>query len=57
VADLLNYKTKRAMYRRFSTGFGVYMIAQLCESAQCSVQQVLSVLRAQHRRQHISSLS
>lgn len=57
MADLLNYKTKRAMYRRFSTGFGVYMIAQLCESAQCSVQQVLSALRAQHRRQQISSLS
>lgn len=31
VADMLNFETKKTMYKRFSTGFGVFMIAQLCE--------------------------
>lgn len=31
VADMLNFETKKQMYKRFSTGFGVFMIAQLCE--------------------------
>jgi hypothetical protein len=31
VADMVNFEVKKKMYRRFSTGFGVFMIAQLCE--------------------------
>jgi hypothetical protein len=30
-ADMVNFEVKKRMYRRFSTGFGVFMIAQLCE--------------------------
>ncbi|KAF8065635.1 hypothetical protein HT031_003236 [Scenedesmus sp. PABB004] len=30
VVDMVNFETKRAMYRRFSTGFAVFMVAQLC---------------------------
>lgn len=29
VADMVNFEMKKKMYRRFSTGFGVFMIAQL----------------------------
>lgn len=31
VADMVNFEVKRKMYSRFSTGFGIFMIAQLCE--------------------------
>lgn len=31
VADMVNFEMKKKMYRRFSTGFGFFMIAQLCE--------------------------
>ncbi|KAF6252624.1 hypothetical protein COO60DRAFT_1704191 [Scenedesmus sp. NREL 46B-D3] len=30
VADMLNFETKKQMYRRFSNGFAVFMVAQLC---------------------------
>jgi hypothetical protein len=31
VADMVNFEVKKKMYRRFSSGFGVFMIAQLCK--------------------------
>jgi hypothetical protein len=31
VADMVNFEMKKKMYRRFSTGFGVFMVGQLCE--------------------------
>lgn len=34
VADMVNFEVKKKMYRRFSTGFGVFMIAQLCKCGQ-----------------------
>lgn len=31
VADMVNFEVKKKMYKRFSTGFGIFMIAQLCK--------------------------
>eukprot|EP00878_Enallax_costatus_P025544 GHUV01027331.1.p2 GENE.GHUV01027331.1~~GHUV01027331.1.p2 ORF type:complete len:103 (+),score=28.76 GHUV01027331.1:109-417(+) len=31
VADMLNFETKSRMYKRFTRGFGVYIVAQLCK--------------------------
>lgn len=31
VADMVNFEMKKKMYKRFSTGFGVFMVGQLCE--------------------------
>jgi hypothetical protein len=33
VADMVNFETKRIMYRRFTVGFGCFVLAQLCECA------------------------
>lgn len=31
VADMLNFEAKSNMYKKFTTGFGVFIAAQLCE--------------------------
>jgi hypothetical protein len=36
VADMVNFEMKKRMYKRFSTGFGFFMIAQLCEYSTSS---------------------
>lgn len=30
MADMVNFEVKRRLYSRFSAGFGVFMVAQLC---------------------------
>lgn len=39
VADMVNFEMKKKMYKRFSTGFGVFMVGQLCECVGCSARQ------------------
>lgn len=31
VADMLNFEAKNSMYKKFTTGFGVFIVAQLCK--------------------------